>query len=276
MPEPLTSWPMGQVPGDTARAASSAGDSDARLLAIGDELIAAARDLDLSGLHGIASDTGGVRLGMVTLLQYDRGLSDAQAVEATRTRPDWKYALHLPLEHPGLMSDDLADFRARLQRSASGRQALNALQERLARYGVCESASACRDMAAQVIVSVEALNALHNATNVMRMALEALAALYGDWLRTISLSHWYGRYTVQPAEGAPLAREGAPAAREEALHALASAAEDIAHLLRAVESDRTHDLAALPEVAALRAWQRNWQSRVMPHATAEPGDAQSS
>ena len=42
------------------------------------------------------------RLALTTVMQFAEGLSDRQAADAVRSRIDWKYALSLELDRPGL------------------------------------------------------------------------------------------------------------------------------------------------------------------------------
>jgi len=53
-------------------------------------------------------------LSIVTILQFCEGLSDRDAVDAVRSRIDWKYVLCLELEHPGFDNSVLSEFRTRL------------------------------------------------------------------------------------------------------------------------------------------------------------------
>ena len=53
-------------------------------------------------------------LSLVSILQYLEHLSDRQALVMVRSRIDWKYALHLPLEAPGFDPSVLCEFRTRL------------------------------------------------------------------------------------------------------------------------------------------------------------------
>lgn len=48
------------------------------------------------------------------LLAYREGLSDERAMDALRFDLRWKYALDLPVDHPGFHSTSLVRFRARL------------------------------------------------------------------------------------------------------------------------------------------------------------------
>lgn len=53
-------------------------------------------------------------LSRVMLLAYREGLSDERAMDAVRFDLRWKFALDLPVDHPGFHSTSLVRFRARL------------------------------------------------------------------------------------------------------------------------------------------------------------------
>jgi transposase len=74
-------------------------------------------------------------LAMVTFFQYIEKLSDRQAAEATMTRIDWKYALNLSMNYPGLTMSDLCDFRQRLFSRPDQRQDFQLLLDRLSEKG---------------------------------------------------------------------------------------------------------------------------------------------
>ncbi len=55
----------------------------------------------------------GIVLPQITFFQFLEGLTDAQAIEAVRTRLDWKFALHLPVYPPTFRESELCEFRQR-------------------------------------------------------------------------------------------------------------------------------------------------------------------
>ena len=61
------------------------------------------------------------------LVKLPEGISDRQAAEAVRARIDWKYALHLPLEHEGFDFSVLSEFRDRLIAHQQGQVILDRL-----------------------------------------------------------------------------------------------------------------------------------------------------
>jgi hypothetical protein len=57
--------------------------------------------------------------GMMTFLQWQEQLTDCQSAEASRSRIEWKYVLHLSLNHPGFQASTFCVFRQQLIASPS-------------------------------------------------------------------------------------------------------------------------------------------------------------
>jgi hypothetical protein len=94
-----------------------------------------------------------------------------------------------------------------------------------------------------LVCSVNRLNRIHLAMN---QALEALAARFPQWLRTIALPHWYGRYnptislfdiTILPAQQRLFMEE---------------IELDIRYLLEKVQQDSTREISELNEIRSLK------------------------
>ena len=93
------------IPPYTAHAARAAFGPENPYLLIGDRLCCWLEALDGGPLRDTFLD--GPRwddlvLSMVTLFQYIEQVPDREAADAVRTRLDWKYALHLPIDYPGI------------------------------------------------------------------------------------------------------------------------------------------------------------------------------
>jgi hypothetical protein len=86
----------------------------------------------------------------------------------------------------------------------------------------------------------------------MSNVVEALAASYPEWLRTIALPHWYRRYYYKQAP------DHNARASKNIKASLQSVGEDGRHLLEAVEKSENPGLMKLPEIRTLR---REWQSQ---------------
>jgi transposase len=240
------------LPVETARAAKSTFNIENLYLSIGDQLQVLFKDLDPNELDAFGEKPMGALflLAMVTLFQFAECLPDRQAADAVRTRLDWKSALHLPLDHPGIDGVALREFRHRLWTDTAGQRAFRRMLTHVAEWGLLGRSDKHQADVVDVLAAVDILSQVDEATEAVSLALGALAATQPEWLRTMSLPHWYERYS-QTSIAAHL-----PSDREE-LDALAHAVRaDIAHLLQAIEQADAPDLALLPEVQVLRWMQR--------------------
>lgn len=109
---------------------------------IGDQLEELLAGVDLSGLQPSPTNGGwplpATLLLMVTIFQYMEGLSDSQMAELTWVRLDWKYALHLPPDNPGLQEEVLVEFRQRLVIRRLGGDVFYEVLTRLVERGLCQ------------------------------------------------------------------------------------------------------------------------------------------
>ncbi len=186
---------------------------------------------------------------LATLFQYWEGLTDRQMSEATGTRLDLKYAMHLPLRRPGMQPGVLCAFRRDTLASEPGRQALRSLVDALHAFGRPEKRSP--DVQA-LITAVCVPSRLEIIVERMSMALEALAASDPAWLRRHIQPHWYTRYGRDSDPEWLLQGAGTT---EEHIQAVG---QDGQSLLRAIQASGRAGLAQLPEVRSLV---REWRSQ---------------
>ncbi len=215
--------------------------------AIGDQLEQLLADLELARLDpsGLRSASTLEVLALVTIFQFAENLPDRRAVEATRTRPDWKYALQLTQTHPGLYHYQLCDFRQPLLRDPVAQYVFQQLLDRLAEANLLIGAGGQHIASAEVLAAVCRVSRLEQLIEAMRMALEALAACEPEWLRTITLPHWYERYSrMQVTHVLPKSKE------EQVLLAQAIGA-DVTYLLEAI-ARAGDNLIPVPETRALQ------------------------
>ncbi len=187
---------------------------------------------------------------LATILQYWEGLTDQQMATAARTRLDLKYALHLPLEFPGFESHSLCLFRQCLLLDSSLKQNFQNLVDILTAFVAAEGRySAESNLILSTICMRTQFQAIREATS---NAIEAVAASYPEWLRSIALPHWYKRYgTNMPASG--------ELSSSMSIHAMfASVGADGQHLLDAVEGS---GLPALAELCEIRLLSQKWNSQ---------------
>lgn len=249
--------PFPALPADTAHAAKSVFNIENLYLAIGDQLDRLLDDINWDELDafGAQSKSSLFILAMMTLFQFAEDLPDRQAAEGLRTRMDWKYALHLSLDHPGLTPTELAEFRQRLRHDATGQKEFYRVLSRLREIGLLGSRDKREADVAAVLTVVDALSRRERVVKAMRQALETLAARYPDWLREVSPPYWYERYDRETE----LSLFSSSEEQERLAQAIGA---DIAYLLEAIARSDAPALAALPEVRTLRrTWQQEFESR---------------
>lgn len=186
------------IPADTARATRSAYSRDNLYLSVGDQLDILLSEVQLAESSSIEklSRLRKPSLGLVTFFQYLEKLSDYQAAEATLTRIDWKYALHLSLKHPGLNPTDLCDFRQILLSCPDKRQDFQHFLDRLAEKGYTAQMRDLPQESLHVLAEICTRTRLDWVMTSMRNVLQELAAHHTQWLRETSLPYWYSRYEV--------------------------------------------------------------------------------
>jgi transposase len=234
------------LPADTLCAAKSVFHIENLYLVIGDQLDPLFGDLNPDELDAFSARPAGVpfTLAMLTIFQFAEDLPDHQAAMAVRTRMDWKYALHLPMDYPGIDHSELREFRQWLRLDPGGQRVFQRMLTRLARLGLLGSKDKRRAYVDDVLKAVDILSRVEELAEAMSLALEALAARQPDWLRAISLPHWYGRY------GPKLATLYRSSCKEEHEALARAIGADISYLLEAIAEAGNPDLARLPEVQA--------------------------
>lgn len=135
------------------------------------------------------------QLALVTIFQFAEGLSDRQAADAVRGRIDWKYALCLELEHPGFDASVLSEFRTRLIAAGAETVLFETLLATLKEAGLVKPRGRQRTDSTHVLAAIQVLNRLELVGETLRHALNTLAAVAPDWLRSQVPADWYPRYS---------------------------------------------------------------------------------
>ena len=236
------------LPLDTADAARSIFNIENVYLSIGDQIDQLFSDLNLAAL-----DSSGARganslctLAMVTIFQFAENLPDRMAVEALRTRTDWKYALHLSLVYPGLQPTALCEFRQQLFSNSSGLQVFHEMLDRLARIGLLSPRTNNWSDAKSVLLDVCTITRVDLLAQAFRLTLEALAAYQIDILREITLPHWYERYH-RIAAVLPQC-----SSRQDLESQAGVIGKDTRHLLNAINKSDSIALSDFPEIQDLK------------------------
>jgi transposase len=187
------------------------------------------------------------RLALVLVMQFAEGLSDEQAVEAVRSRIDWKYALSLELGDSGFDSSVLSEFRSRLVAGGVEMMLLDKMLDRFKAAGLLKGRGRQRTDSTHVLAAVRALNRLACIGETMRLTLNTLAVATPDWLRPRLDAEWGERY------GARFDNHRLPKTKAERQALAERIGEDGRILLRALHQADTPDwLRQLPAVQTLR------------------------
>ena len=133
-------------------------------------------------------------LALVTILQFVEGLTDRQAADAVRGRIDWKYALGLELTDPGFHYSVLSEFRTRLVTGGAEERLFTTLLQLFQARGLVRAGGRQRTDSTHVLATIRQLNRYELVGESLRNALNQLALLAPDWLKTVVRADWYERY----------------------------------------------------------------------------------
>lgn len=183
---------------------------------------------------------------LITIFQYLETLPDNLAANALGKRLDWKYALHLPLNHPPLEAMTLCEFRRYSLNRKSGLENLQTVLRRLAVATRPAGKQLIHLQPAEVLGRVCLFTRLARIGDAFNQALQSLAAKQPEWLLAVNLPHWYERYG-QRDRNPPLS-----ASLEELSASAQAIGADGAHLLRAVAASGNPGLTGMVELLRLR------------------------
>ena len=217
-------------------------------LRIGDELEAILTGIDLAQLDPSASlnSEAVYRLALVTAFQYAELLPDPLAEQATFKRMDWKYALRLPIQHPGVAEAALCQFRQNLFSFSNSAKEYSRQLAALGQCGLFARSDIQSLGAAQVLTTVCKITRLYWLNQGMRAALSALASVAPEWLREVALPHWYEHYKTGQ-EGA----EQFQAAFADPLQEANTLGADASRLLNAIRQQKSFEYTHLDEIIHL-------------------------
>jgi transposase len=140
------------------------------------------------------------RLALVTVFQFRENLTDRQAADAARSRLDWKYALRLELMDPGFDHTVLSEFRARLVALTAEERFLEAIIDLGKERGWIKARGHQRTDSTHVLAKIRAMNRTECVVETLRHALNVLAVVAPDWLRSRVQPEWETRYGARASE----------------------------------------------------------------------------
>lgn len=188
--------PIGPIPEETARLAQAVFPEGSPFMQMRDELGTLYQDEMFATLFPKDGQPALApwRLALVTIMQFSEGLSDRQAAHAVRARLDWKYALGLELEDRGFDFSVLCEFRSRLLEGNMEHLLFETMLNYLKQRGLIKAGGRQRTDATHVLAAVRATNRVVCVGETMRAALNTLAEVAPEWLRSFAPDEWYERY----------------------------------------------------------------------------------
>lgn len=192
----LRPMPNAPVPAETVRVAQAAFPKGNRYVRLTHELDMLFTDAAFAALFPTLGQPAlpPWRLALVTVMQFAEGLSDRQAVEAVRSRIDWKYILRLDLTDPGFDASVLSEFRTRLLDGSAETLLFDTLLTWCRERQLVKAGGRQRTDSTHVLASVRALNRIELVGEAVRHALNSLAVAAPAWLRAVSDAEWQARY----------------------------------------------------------------------------------
>jgi transposase len=191
-----------EVPAETAAVARAAFPKGTLAIRLRDMLGPVFEDEHYIGAFGVRGRPGisPGQLMLVTVLQFVEDLTDREAAAAVAGRIDWKYALGLPLAHPGFDFSVLSQFRTRLVEHDLARAGFDAVLARCRESGLVKARGKQRTDSTHVISAVRDLNRSELAGESVRALVEVLAQVAPAWLaQVIDVSEWSRRYGMRVA-----------------------------------------------------------------------------
>ena len=157
-----------KIPSETSMAAHQMYNPQNIYLRIGDCLASIADQIQFSLFDStsILDQQSIFRLGLASSFQYAELLPDSLASNASLKRLDWKYALYLPANHPGIHKNALCNFRQGLHSSSKAIDEFGKLLQIVSEFGLFQ--------------------------NLKNYSLDP------DWLAGHVSPHWFNRYKTGP------------------------------------------------------------------------------
>src|SRR5262245_16043051 len=245
----LPTQPLDVIPEETIRVARAAFPHSTRFMQMRDALGTIYDHPAFEALYPQRGQPAEApwRLALITVMQFAADLSDRAAVEAVRSRIDWKYALSLELTDPGFHYSVLAKFRKRLVAGQAEQVLLDAMLDRFQACGLLTAGGRARTDSTHVLAAVRACNRLACVGETLRAALNDLAVVAPDWLRQQITADWFERYGKRFEESRFPKGEAARYAYAEQIGA------DGLQLLDAIYQATTpHWLREIPSIEILR------------------------
>ena len=240
------------LPIDTARAAELVFGREHPYLKIGESLGIIWEDLHISDFAPADAFllNSFYPYSFVTILQYWEYLTDRQMAQATRMRLDMKYALHLPINFPGIEPSTLCEFRQHVLADRGAHTAIQGIVQSMSNFAERGNSSTSVE---QLMTAICLPSRAEIVLECMGVALEAVASTDPNWLKIYALPHWYRRYYQK------FHHEKIPRNPREIDLLIQSVGNDGWHLMEMIEKSNATGILRLPEIKLLRdQWQRQF------------------
>jgi transposase len=248
----LKSQPIPPVPEETVRIARAAFPKGNIYMQMRDELGSVYTDDVFATLYPPDGQPAlsPWRLALVTVMQFAENLTDRQAADAVRARLDWKYVLSLDVTDAGFHYSVLSEFRLRLLEHEAEQRLLDELLKRFVERGWLKARSTQRTDSTHIVAAIRELNQLELVGETLRHALNSLAVVVPDWLRSQVPVEWFERYAERFDEFR------LPKSTTERQTLSETIGQDGYTLLEMIYQSTTH--AWLKEVPAVETLRRVW------------------
>lgn len=236
--------PQPSIPPETKRAARSLYNLQHVYLRIGDQLPSIYDQIDVTRIDPSSKLDGdpAIRLALASAFQLAEGLPDALAADATLRRMDWKYALYLPVRHPGISEIALCEFRQGLFSSPSALNEFGALLSTLDKFGLFDRSTHTEEEPGTALNGICQVSRLYQLQLAMKAALVLLVTEAPEWLLAHVSPHWYERYKTDRLT--QFAYSDWETMEEDAIRI----GRDIQHLLNALKDQSMSELSERVEI----------------------------
>jgi len=245
----LKAMPILPVPSETADIARAIYPDGNIYMRMRDELGTLFEDGDFADLFPDSGQPALApwRLALITVLQFVENLSDRQAAEAVRDKITWKYALSLDIRDRGFNYSVLSEFRDRLVQGDATHRLLDLMLKRFKELGLIKKRGRQRTDATPVLAHMRVMRRLEQVGETLRAALNAVAVVEPDWLKSQITEEWFERYNRRIED------TRFPTSEQERLELAETYGKDGYHLLEAIYKPNAPSwLREIPMIQTLR------------------------
>lgn len=196
-------------------------------------------------------------LAMVTIFQFQEKLPDREAAEMVAMRLDWKYALKVPLDHPGFDFSILCDFRQRILEHGKEALIFDTILKKVQALGFIRKRGKQRTDSLAVVGAVRQLSVLETVSETMRTTLVAMAKADPAWVEKAVPAIFREQYAESRPDYKLTADEREAELREAEL---LKTGQDGFWLLDQVEASAPKEVKELEELQVMRTvWEQRYR-----------------